>query len=74
MALIVTFEHYEQVRNFRTDAVVTAALLRQEKLYQPVKRFEPTPTVIWDLSGIPKEKNRFNSVDEALAAVRHWCR
>lgn len=74
MALIVTFEHYQQVRNFRVDAVVTAALVRQEKLYQPLKRFEPSRPVLWDLSSIPKEKNQFNSVDEALAAVRRWCR
>ena len=74
MALIVTFDHYEQVRNFRVDAVVAAAMARQEKLYRPSKRFEPTPIVNWDLSGIPKAKNQFSSIDEALAAVRHWCR
>lgn len=74
MSMIVSHEHFQRTFNFRVDAVVRAALERQEKLYRPSKRFEPTPTIIWDISGIPKEKNRFASIDDALAAVKHWCR
>lgn len=72
--MIVSHEHYQRTLNFRVDAVVLAALQRPEKLYPPKARFNPTTPIVWDLSGIPKEKNRFASIDDALAAVKHWCR
>lgn len=72
--MIVSHEHYQRTFNFRVDDVVLAALQRPEKLYPPKERFNPTQPIVWDLSGIPKEKNRFASIDDALIAVRHWCR
>lgn len=72
--MIVSHEHYQRTLNFRVDAVVLDALKRPEKLYPPIRRFEPTRPIIWDISGIPKEKNRFASVEDALAAVKRWCR
>ncbi len=72
--MIVSHEHYQRAFNFRTDAVVLAAMQRPEKLYPPKERFTPTRPIVWDISGVPPEKNRFASVDDALAAVRHWCR
>jgi hypothetical protein len=72
--MIVSHEHYQRTFNFRVDAVVLAALQRNEKLYKPSRRFEPSTPIIWDVSSIPREKNKFNSVEDALAAVKHWCR
>lgn len=72
--MIVRQENYQRAFNYRVDAVVLAALQRPEKLYPPMRRFEPSPAIVWDISGIPKEKNRFASVDDALRAVKHWCR
>lgn len=74
MSLTITTEHYDRVNNLRVDDVMFNLKVRPEKLY-PMKKFEPDPGFQWE--GIPpthSEKNRFNSVEEALAAVRRWCR
>ena len=72
--MIVSHRHFQQTFNYRVDAVVLAALQRPEKLYPPKERFNPSPVTIWDISGVPKEKNKFASVEDALVAVKHWCR
>lgn len=72
--MIVNHEHYQRALNYRVDDVVRAALQRPEKLYPPKERFNPSRPIVWDISGIPKEKNRFTSIEDALIAVKHWCR
>lgn len=73
MSLTITTEHYDRVNNFRVDDVMFNLKVRPEKLY-PMQKFTPDMGTIWDVSHVPPEKNRFNSVEEALVAVRKWCR
>lgn len=70
--LTVSTDHYDRVFNYRTDAVVLAALVRPERLY-PVQKFTPTRARRYDLSAVPKSQRTFKTIDEALALVREWC-
>lgn len=72
MSLIISAEHYRRVNAFRVDDVMFNLMTRPERLYAKQK-FVPDPGFHWDLSNVPPEKNRFNSVEEALATVRKWC-
>lgn len=74
MSMIVSKQHWDNVQNLRVDEVIAAGMYREEKLYRPLKRSPGDPGTLWDLSHIPPTKNSFTSIDDALAAVRHWCR
>ena len=69
--MLVSTEHFERAHNFRVSEVVDDLRFRPERLY-PRQKFTPDPGVIWEIT-VPKEKNRFASIEEALAAVRKWC-
>lgn len=73
MSLTISSEHYDRVNSFRTDDVMHHLATRPEKLY-PMQKFTPDPGFVWDVSHVSPEKNRFNSIEEALATVRKWCR
>jgi len=72
MGLTVSVAHYKRLNDLRVNDVLFHLMTRPERLYAKQK-FEPDPGVVWDLSRIPKEKNRFNSVEDALAAINRWC-
>lgn len=72
MSLTVTTEHYNRVRALRVDAVVFSIMTRPERLYAKEK-FTPDPGQQITVDHIPREKNRFDTVEEMLAAVNRWC-
>lgn len=68
----ISAEHWQHVHNLRVPEVVRDMLLRPERLYPP-QRFTPSEPVFYAVEAIPKEKNQFTSIEEALEKVRYWC-
>ena len=66
--MIVSAEHYKTTFNFRVEDVVDNLRRRPERLY-PLQKFTPDSGVIWQ--EIPATK--FDTIEEALAAVKKWC-
>lgn len=70
--LIVSEQHWKNTFNLRVPDVNYALRVRPERLYQPIKH-EECEVLVTTTELVPANENTFQSIDDALAAVRKWC-